>query len=127
MKSKHILFSILSISVLIMFSSCKTSVSDNVSNYQYKFKNKDEFVNWLNKNGHKAKFISGKYYTMVLAVDGGEFEIDGKTFECYLYDSKEKWDQLPKILADFDEVAKDFGDTSKSQLINYYNVRCFQN
>ncbi len=102
---------------LILFLSGYSLGKDDTASYQYKFKNKEQFVIWLNKNGHTAEYHDVKYYQVLFAVDGGVFRIDDKLVECYLYDNKEKWENFKVNL-------KKITGKDNFKLGNYYNVRC---
>ena len=118
MKAKSILtLPIIFSFILILLSSGYSLGKDDTESYQYKFKNKEQFVNWLNRNGHTAEYHDVKYYQVLFAVDGGVFRIDDKIVECYLFDNKGKWDNFKVNL-------KKITGKDDFKLGNYYNVRC---
>ncbi|MCB1160046.1 MAG: hypothetical protein H7A25_19215 [Leptospiraceae bacterium] len=81
-----------------------------------KYKSADEFVKWLSGGESgvtSAKFVKKNTFKNLKAKDGGLIAIDGKNYDCYVYETAEDW-------AFFETHAKESG----TEILNYYNARC---
>ena len=101
--------------VTVMTSACTQSSSPE--RFSLEFKNNEDLIAWLNEKGHGAEFVSGKFYQLVGAIDGGNFLINGTDHECYIFDDKKYWENFP-------ETMKEMGSTATPQ--SYHNAICAQ-
>lgn len=98
--------------VIAISSQCMAESPDE---FHLKFKNRQDFVDWMKAQGRKIEYTGEKWSAFVGAIDGGAFTIDGVPYiECYVFDTQARW-------ANFAEI----GDNDRKKRIrNYFNVRC---
>jgi len=106
--------------VVFLFTFGVLCKSDSPNEFELKFKTCKELATWLNANGHKAKAKTWKMGQIVSAIDGAAFSIDGKEGECYVFNSKDSWIQMPENLKNRVNLI-----IQNNQITNYYNAKCF--